>query len=75
MTPQPSYQTIAIHIFLNISRSKGNQTIKLGYLIEQYFFSIWVLFHKHSQITGLQGNREGITSSLPLRPASQTLRH
>ena len=26
----------------------------------KYFFSIWVLFHKHSQITGLQGKEEGI---------------
>ena len=25
------------------------------------FFSIWVLFHEHSQITGLQGKGEGIS--------------
>ena len=34
MTPQPGQQTIVIHILLNISRSKGNQTIKFGQLIE-----------------------------------------
>ena len=33
MTPQPGKQTIAIQIFCNISRSKG-QSIKLGQLIE-----------------------------------------
>ena len=30
MTPQPGQQTIAIHILPNISRSKGNQTMKFG---------------------------------------------
>ena len=34
MSPQPGYQTIAIHILTNISRSKGNQALKLGQLIE-----------------------------------------
>ena len=34
ITSQPSYQTIVIHILLNISRSKGNQTLKFGQLIE-----------------------------------------
>ena len=34
MRSQPSYQTIAIHILPNISRSKGNQTMKSGQLIE-----------------------------------------
>ena len=31
---QPSYQTTVIHILPNISRSKGNQTMKFGQLIE-----------------------------------------
>ena len=31
---EPSLQTIAIHILPNISKSKGNQTMKLGQLIE-----------------------------------------
>ena len=33
MMSQPDLQTIVIHIFPNISRSKGNQTIKFGQLI------------------------------------------
>ena len=34
MTSQPGLQTIAIHILLNISQSKGNQATKFGQLIE-----------------------------------------
>ena len=34
MMSQPGYQTMGIHILPNISRSKGNQTMKLGQLIE-----------------------------------------
>ena len=34
MTSQPGKQTIAIHLLPNISRSKDNQTKKLGQLIE-----------------------------------------
>ena len=34
MTSQPGQQTIAIDMLTNISRSKGNQGIKLGQLIE-----------------------------------------
>ena len=34
MESQPGYQTIRKHIFPNISRSKGNQTVKFGQLIE-----------------------------------------
>ena len=34
MTSQPGLQKIAIHILHNISQSKGNQTMKLGQLIE-----------------------------------------
>ena len=34
MTSQPGKQTIAIHIYPNISRSKSNQAIKVGQLIE-----------------------------------------
>ena len=34
MTSQLDWQTIVIHIFPNISRSKGNQTMKFGQLIE-----------------------------------------
>ena len=34
MTSEPGSQTIAIHILINISRSKDNQTMKFGQLIE-----------------------------------------
>ena len=34
MTSQPGLQIIAIHILPNISRSKGNQAMKFGHLIE-----------------------------------------
>ena len=34
MTSQPGLQTIATHILPNISQSKGNETMKLGQLIE-----------------------------------------
>ena len=34
MTSQPVYQTIAIHLLPNISRSKTNQATKFGQLIE-----------------------------------------
>ena len=34
MMSQPGKQTIAIHIFPNISRSKGNPTMTFGRLIE-----------------------------------------
>ena len=34
MTPQPGKQTIATHTLLNISRSKGNQTMKFDQLID-----------------------------------------
>ena len=34
MMPQPGKETTAIHILLDISRSKDNQAIKFGQLIE-----------------------------------------
>ena len=42
MTPQPGLQTIAIHILLNISRSKGNQAVEFGQLIEYQMMNIFV---------------------------------
>ena len=42
MTSQPGYQTIAIHILPNISRSKGNQAMKFGQLIEYNMRNIFV---------------------------------
>ena len=34
MTSQPAYKIIPIHVFPNISRSKDNQTMKFGQVIE-----------------------------------------
>ena len=34
MTSQPGKQRVAIHILLNISKSKGNQTMKFDQLLE-----------------------------------------
>ena len=34
MTSQPGYQTISIHIMTNISRSKGDQAMTFGQVIE-----------------------------------------
>ena len=42
MTSQPGQQTIAIHILSNISRNKGNQTIKVGQLIEYKKINIFL---------------------------------
>ena len=42
MTPQPGKETIAIHISPNIVRSKGNQTIKFGHLIEYSMRNIFL---------------------------------
>ena len=47
LTSQPGQQTIAIHVLHNISRSKGNQTMKFRQLIEcnMKHFS-WNIRHK-----------------------------
>ena len=42
MTSQPGSQTIAIHMLINISRSKGNQAIKLGLVIEYKMRNIFL---------------------------------
>ena len=42
MTSEPGKQTIAIHILPNISRSKGNQTMKFGQLIEYNMRNIFL---------------------------------
>ena len=34
MTSQPGQHTITVHILPNISRSKGNQTMKFGQVME-----------------------------------------
>ena len=40
MTSQPRKQAIAIHILPNISRNKGNQTLKFGQPIDYYMRDI-----------------------------------
>ena len=42
MTSKSCYQTIAIHILPNISRSKGNKAMKFGQLIEYNMRNIFV---------------------------------
>ena len=42
MRSQPRKQTIAIHTLLNISRTKGNQTIKFGQLIKYNIRNIFL---------------------------------
>ena len=42
MTSQPGKQIIAIHILPNISRSKGNQTMKFCQLIEYNMRNVFV---------------------------------
>ena len=42
MTSQPGYQAIVIHILPNIWRSKGNQTMTFGQLIECNMTNIFI---------------------------------
>ena len=47
MTPQTCQQTIVIDIFLIISRSKGNQTMKFGQFIK--YENRYVLFKSYAE--------------------------
>ena len=42
MTSQPGEQTIVIYILPNISKSKGNQSMKFGQLIEYNMRNLFV---------------------------------
>ena len=42
MTSQPGQETIVIHILPNILKSKGNQAIKFGQLIEYNMRTIFL---------------------------------
>ena len=53
MTSQPGKQTIAIHIFPNISRSKGKQTTKFGELIEHNTRRIFLKNHTQNVVEKL----------------------
>ena len=58
ITWQPGLQTIPIHIWLNISESKGNQTMKFGQLIEHS--------KRNNFLQKLSEKRGRVTSSRPL---------
>ena len=51
MTSQPGKQTIAIHILPNITRSKANQTMMFGQLIEYNMRNIF-LEKSHTKWSG-----------------------
>ena len=42
MTSQPGKQAIAIHILPNVSRSKGNQSVKHSQLLEYNMINIFL---------------------------------
>ena len=50
---QPIYRTIAIHILTNISRSRGNQTMKFGQLLECNTRNIFLKNHKENVVEKL----------------------
>ena len=60
-------QYIRIYLPYQINNHQYNHCI----ISDTFFFSIWVFFHEHSQITGLPGKREGMSFNyllpLPLR--------
>ena len=49
MTSQLGSETIAIHILLNISRSKGNEKMKFGQSIECDKRTIFFFFKNHAE--------------------------
>ena len=56
MTSQSGKQTIAIHIFPKTSRSKGNQAMKFGQLIEYNMRNIFSKNHMQVMLEKLPGN-------------------
>ena len=53
MTSQRGYEAIAIHILANVSRSKGNQTMKFGQLIERNMRTIFLKNHSENVVKKL----------------------
>ena len=53
MTSQPGKQTIAMHLLPNISRSKGNQTMKFGQLAEYNMRNIFMKNHTQNVVEKL----------------------
>ena len=74
----PNHQ---LHLYNHLPQHAYDNTRKLAQTTFSttrttiFFFSIWVFFHNHSRITGLQGKGEGISlaPSPPLLPASRAL--
>ena len=56
MTSQPGCQTVSIHILLNISQSKCNQTLKFGQLIEfsKTKILLWISYRKLGRKTSFR---------------------
>ena len=46
---------------LKISARKGQSRKEKTNKWISFFFSVWVFFHEHSRMTGLQGKRQGIS--------------
>ena len=53
VTSQPEKQTLAIHTVPNISRSKGNQTLKFGQLIEHNIRINFLEYHTQNMVAKL----------------------
>ena len=49
MTSQPGQHTITVHILPNISRSKGNQTMKFGQVMEDNKRNIFLYDHAQNE--------------------------
>ena len=50
MTSQTGKQIISVHILPNISRSKGNQTMKCGQLVEYNMREIFIENHAQNVV-------------------------
>ena len=51
----------ATHTFKHSIEFKIHHMSETRQIKKVFFFSIWVFFHEHSRITGLQGKGEGIS--------------
>ena len=75
MASQPGYQTILIHILPNILRSKGNQAVKFGQLMECNIRNIFLekSYTKCSVGTSPRLSSEKLKLSLSLDQQSKVL--
>ena len=75
MASQPGYQTILIHILPNILRSKGNQAVKFGQLMECNIRNIFLekSYTKYSVGTSPRLSSEKLKLSLSLDQQSKVL--